>query len=339
MDQHRNRFDRFMPQSTFGVTFLTIAIIILVLGFFARGIQSVSDSPEGYVDMADRQKKTFDALLPLDLQSPDANDSEDVELTAGNRIRLWGHYGDNRAELSLADAPEYVASLLSASDCRWTDDSTALPIGAQLHVGQTLDITAGLVEIAFTCGAKAIIEGPAVLELKSEKSGTLLLGRITADVPDDVEGFTVTTPLAQLVSISKAERESAAKLTATVDCLWEKGSTVTEKGTYLNPGSMLKLAGGLAEISFSSGAKVIVQGPAILEIGSSKTAILHSGKVTADVPDDLEGFKILTPLAEVLSLPTIATSADDQQQPAKEEDKDASAEVSVEDAPASSSQN
>ena len=306
MDQNRNRFDRFVPQSTFGVTFITIAVIIVILGFFARGIQSPDNSPEGYVDMADRQQDNFDDLLPLDRSA--LAEGEVPKDAKTNRIKLWGHYGENRGDEQLAVEPGFVASLVRTSDCRWSENAEAPLVGAQLRVGQTLDVAAGLVEIAFACGAKAILEGPAVLELHSDKSGALRMGKMTADVPDDVEGFTVTTPLAQLVSISKAERESVAKLTETVDCFWEDDTAATKKGEYLMPGNKLKLIGGLAEITFACGAKIILQGPANLEIESAKTAILHSGKVTADVPDELEGFKIRTPVAEVISLPVLSPS-------------------------------
>lgn len=306
MDQNRNRFDRFMPQSTFGVTFITIAIIIIILGFFARGIQSPNSSLEGYVDMADRQQDSFDNLLPL---NPSVLAEDEVPKDAKtNRIKLWGHYGENRADEQPTVEPGFVASLVRTSDCRWSENAEAPLVGAQLRVGQTLDVAAGLIEIAFACGAKAIIEGPAILELHSDKGGALRMGKMTADVPDDVEGFTVTTPLARLVSISKAERESVAKLTETVDCFWEDDSAVTAKGAYLMPGNKLKLIGGLAEITFACGAKMILQGPANLEIESAKTAVLHSGKVTADVPDELEGFKIRTPVAEIISLPVLSPS-------------------------------
>ena len=308
MSQNLSRFDRFMPQSTFGVTLMTVAVIILVLGFFIRGVDLVSidgDLPEGYVELADRQQQVFDDILPSDPTLP-------TDPTTAKRIKLWGHYGENRADPNSAVAPGYIASLVRTSDCRWSDDADAPLEGAQFRVGQTLDIAAGLVEIAFACGAKAILEGPAIFELRSDKSGALRVGRMTADVPDEVEGFTVTTPLVQLVSISKAERESVAKLTETVDCLWEEDSTATRKGAFLRPGHKLKLAGGLAEISFACGAKIILQGPANLEIESTKTAILHSGKLTADVPDDLEGFKIRTALAVIISLPTDSPSSSDK---------------------------
>ncbi len=317
MDQNRSRFDRFMPQSTFGVTFVTIVVIILVLGFFAGGLDLLSVDgklPEGYVRLADRHQRSFDDLLPSDSIAL-SDEVLPTDPKAATRIKLWGHYGEDRANPNSALAPGYIASLVRTCDCRWSDDANAPLEGAQFRVGQTLDIAAGLVEIAFACGAKAILEGPAILELQSEKSGALRIGRMTADVPDEVEGFTVTTPLVQLVCISKAERESVAKLTETVDCLWEEDSAAIRKGAFLRPGHKLKLAGGLAEISFACGAKVILQGPANLEIESTKTAILYSGKLTADVPDDLEGFKIRTPLAEIISLTADSQLADGKTAP------------------------
>jgi hypothetical protein len=75
------------------------------------------------------------------------------------------------------------------------------------------------------------------------------------------------------------------------------------EGTQFKIGQTLHLAAGLAEVVFGCGAKIIVQGPADMEIDSAKAATLHIGRLTADVPDDLEGFKIHTAVAEIHSLP------------------------------------
>ncbi|MBN1394650.1 MAG: hypothetical protein JW959_06475 [Pirellulales bacterium] len=309
MDQNQSRLDRIMPKSTFGVTFVTIIVIILILVFFIDGLDLLRMENSDSAQLADRRQVPLDDILPpepielpADLMPSDSN--------TATRIKLWGHYGEDRSEFSPVVEPGYVASLVRTSDCRWSNDAEAPVEGAQFRVGQTLDVAAGLVEIAFACGAKAILEGPAVLELKSEKGGDLRAGRMTADVPDEVEGFTVTTPLAQLVSLSKEQRESAAKLIATADCIWGKGCEYCKKGTYLKPGQKVNLTSGLAEIAFNCGAKAIIEGPACLEIETEKTAILHSGKLTADVPDELEGFKIRTPVAEVISLPVLSQPTD-----------------------------
>jgi len=320
--RHLSRFDRIMPRSTFGVTLLTITITILVIGFFAHGLQlmSVDGVPEGYVRLTQRQpplSQNGSNRGNSDKRSRAEDRSDDMDLSGIARVKPSERYGSNRSAVASLVAPGYVAALIRTCDCRWANNEETPPEGTQFRVGHTLNLAAGLVEIAFACGAKAIIEGPAVLELQSEKSGALRSGRLTADVPDDLEGFKIHTPVAQVVSLSTAQREKVAKVTGTADCQWAKGSAVSREGASLKVGQTVKLAGGLAEITFACGAKVILQGPANFEIESDKTAILHSGRLTADVPDDLEGFKIHTPVAEILSLP-----ADSPSPPAKATNKD-----------------
>ncbi len=307
MERIRRYYERIMPQSAFGVTLLTIAVMILIVGFFIKGIDLVSvqgELPEGYVRMPHHNPQQ-----PPEAIRPGRGDplpaglgrkaNSPLAQPSGALVNPSGRYATNRGTASSG----YIASLTRTCDCRWAENAETPSEGTQFRVGETLNVAAGLVEIAFACGAKAVLEGPAVLELQSAKSGALRVGRMTADVPDEVEGFTVQTPVAQLVSLSALEASSVARIAATADCRWAEGSAVTKEGARIQPGQTVKLAEGLAEVAFASGAKVILQGPANLEIESAKTAKLHSGKITADVPDDLEGFKIRTSVAEILSLP------------------------------------
>lgn len=66
----------------------------------------------------------------------------------------------------------------------------------------------------------------------------------------------------------------------------------------------LELASGLLRLDFVNGAKVGVEGPAKLEIQDGMNLILHSGVVTADIPDTAHGFTIHTEAAEVIDLGT-----------------------------------
>ena len=84
----------------------------------------------------------------------------------------------------------------------------------------------------------------------------------------------------------------------------------------MRAGQTLHVATGLAEIAFACGAKAILDGPVVLEIESTKTAVLHSGKLTANVPDDLEGFTIRTAVVEIVALPAGPTVAKGQSGPA-----------------------
>jgi hypothetical protein len=317
--------ERFLPHSAFGVTLLAVSAMILTLGFFIRDLQLFSvdgEVPESCLIFAKNDtppsdsptRSILDARFNTDPVAEDdpllASDDEstfDDESTLSEEVseavvEPSGQYAEDRSDAAPKVSPGYVALLTRTSDCRWAENAEAPPEGTQFKVGQTLNVAAGLVEIAFACGAKAVLEGPAVLELQSEKSGSLKLGKLRADVPDEVEGFTVHTPMVQLVSLCTSDTNGVATLTATTDCRWAKGSAATKKGASLLPGQAVKLLDGLAEITFASGAKVILEGPANFEIESAKTAILHSGRLTADVPDDLEGFKIRTASVEILSL-------------------------------------
>ena len=325
MERIRRFFDGVVMGSGFGVTLLAITAMILVIGFFAQGIHlaGIDDKPRGESAAAAsrRAPSRTHAIRSQDIVASDEPASS-VGVTPSSR------YATNRGAALRPASSGYVAQLIRTCDCRWADDADAPLEGTQLRVGHTLHVAGGLVEIAFACGAKAILQGPAVLELQSEKSGTLHAGRMTADVPDDVEGFTVHTPLAHLVSLGGVKVAPAAKLTATDDCRWAEGNAAIKEGVDLAPGQRLDLLEGLAEITFRCGAKVILQGPARFEIESPKTAILHAGKLTADVPDDLEGFKIRTPAAEVLSLPDDSKKADSN----KTDGKNAAAEETDDDA-------
>jgi hypothetical protein len=303
MDKHQ-RFLDYMTRSALGLTLLTIAVLITIVGFFFQDIQ--------WVDVDAKHAKKSEPVV-----SEVASWTEADEPVAEAAVQPAERYSENLASLPNVERPSsrpaagvaslpnlssgYVAMLTRTCDCRW-DDATGPQDGAQLKVGQTLKIAAGLAEIAFGCGAKAILEGPAVLEIQSVKSGALQVGKLTADVPDEVEGFTVHSPVVQIVSLGSSREKSVAKLSAAVDCAWAKDSAVTKEGASLSPGQTVRLTTGLAEVTFANGAKIILQGPANLEIESAKTAVLHNGRMTADVPDDLEGFKVRTAVAEIVSL-------------------------------------
>ena len=72
------------------------------------------------------------------------------------------------------------------------------------------------------------------------------------------------------------------------DCTW-RGSGPTGN---LQAGRELKIDRGLAEIHFQCGARVLLEGPSVLELISGKSARLASGKLTARVPPKAVGFEI-----------------------------------------------
>ncbi|WP_193210434.1 LamG-like jellyroll fold domain-containing protein [Luteolibacter marinus] len=85
-------------------------------------------------------------------------------------------------------------------------------------------------------------------------------------------------------------RDDVALLAQAIDVEWETGSHSV--GTAL-PKGLLKIARGTLRLDFYSGARVILEGPATLDLLSQDLARLDHGKLTARVPPPAEGFTIL----------------------------------------------
>jgi ferric-dicitrate binding protein FerR (iron transport regulator) len=83
------------------------------------------------------------------------------------------------------------------------------------------------------------------------------------------------------------------------NCTWAGG----EPPTDLRPGKVIAIDRGLAEFRFQSGARVVVEGPARLELVSGTSARLHHGKLAARVSGK-NGFEVLSPQGKVIDLGT-----------------------------------
>jgi len=96
---------------------------------------------------------------------------------------------------------------------------------------------------------------------------------------------------------------SLAILTEAVGVVWEDGATNYPVESVL-PADTLKLAKGLLQIEFFSGATVIVEGPAEFELVDPMRAICHHGKTRANVPEFAKGFTIASKTMDVVDLGT-----------------------------------
>ena len=68
--------------------------------------------------------------------------------------------------------------------------------------------------------------------------------------------------------------------------------------------STIRVESGFVGLTFDSGVEVTLQGPAEYELISDAVTHLHSGLMTATVPEGAEGFAVSTPTAEVVDLGT-----------------------------------
>ncbi len=87
-----------------------------------------------------------------------------------------------------------------------------------------------------------------------------------------------------------------AKITGSRNCRWLPAGLQTTGpigyGSSLFAGQKLRLAEGLAEITFNDGARVILQAPADVNIDTANAISLEQGPITASVPDGSRGFQV-----------------------------------------------
>jgi hypothetical protein len=100
-----------------------------------------------------------------------------------------------------------------------------------------------------------------------------------------------------------ATSKAVAMLNRTADAQWNARVEIPRLGAPLEPG-WLRLDSGLAQIVFYSGARVVIEGPAALQIISPSEALCRSGRLTAEVPPQARGFRVGTPQMNVTDLGT-----------------------------------
>ena len=101
---------------------------------------------------------------------------------------------------------------------------------------------------------------------------------------------------------NEATSRAVAMLTRVVDPRWNHGSG-PRVGSALEPGT-LRLESGLAQVVFYSGARVVIEGPAELQLVSSTEAVCPAGKLLAEVPEPAHGFHLKTSQLDVVDLGT-----------------------------------
>jgi ferric-dicitrate binding protein FerR (iron transport regulator) len=103
--------------------------------------------------------------------------------------------------------------------------------------------------------------------------------------------------------------ETVARLSGAKDVQWvgERAST----GDELRRGQRVEISSGVAEITFDSGARLTLEGPAALDLTSAWEATLHHGTLRANVPTEAIGFRISNPEVDVVDLGTEFTMVAD----------------------------
>lgn len=101
--------------------------------------------------------------------------------------------------------------------------------------------------------------------------------------------------------------KAVAMLNRVVDAEWnqrDETSRAPRLGAPLEPG-WLRLKSGLVQIVFYSGARVVIEGPAELQLISPGEIACSSGQLVAEVPPQAKGFRVNTPQMNVTDLGTV----------------------------------
>jgi ferric-dicitrate binding protein FerR (iron transport regulator) len=86
-------------------------------------------------------------------------------------------------------------------------------------------------------------------------------------------------------------------------CRWAGSTLPTAEGSRVGTGT-LELAEGLATLRFDSGAEIVMEAPATLEILSAMNCRLIRGTLVANVPPSAKGFSVDTQAAKVVDYGT-----------------------------------
>jgi len=97
--------------------------------------------------------------------------------------------------------------------------------------------------------------------------------------------------------------KAVAMLTHTVDAQWDQAPERPRVGGPLDPGSF-RLKSGSAQVVFYSGARMVIEGPAELQLVSPVEAVCVHGRLLLDVPPPAHGFRLRTPQLNVVDLGT-----------------------------------
>lgn len=94
-----------------------------------------------------------------------------------------------------------------------------------------------------------------------------------------------------------------ATLGDTKDCRWGPEDGKVPTGYHFSAGSAVQLVSGIAQLTFETGAVLVLQGPCQLELAENAIE-LGFGRISAVVPQSASGFAVTTPSSKVVDLGT-----------------------------------
>lgn len=233
---------------------------------------------------------------PRDQDRPQVSDSD------------GGAAGFDRAEMQRLMADWCNGGLLDEDAARVDELLATRPEARQMYLEYATteaELHAAVAGVSGPAFTDAALSGPAAPRPKSRlltawsSSGGVaalalaasLLLAVTVGVVQSTRGSIETTAAeaggASSALAAAAEHDSVARITATRNCRWGGGRGDLGYGSALRAKEQVRLDAGLAEIRFNDGAIVVLEGPAVLRLGSAdapESAVLLSGRLAATAP-------------------------------------------------------
>ncbi len=104
-----------------------------------------------------------------------------------------------------------------------------------------------------------------------------------------------------------------AQLTGTYEAEWGEGVVATQVDALLQHGYRVELEKGLVEITYLTGAKVVLEGPCDFVVDAANAGTLKHGKLTANVSERAFGFAVHASHIDIVDLGTEFGVAVDQE--------------------------
>ncbi len=167
-----------------------------------------------------------------------------------------------------------------------------------MHQHATLKLDQHLVRDLAGPAADAFVQSGAEASPRSAKSSTWL--RIAAALAICAVGVLAWREF----SVPKATGPATiATVIKARGCKWAGSTLPTAEGSRVTTGT-LELVEGIATVKFDSGAEVVMEAPATLELVDAISCRLVRGTLVADVPPSAIGFTVDTPDAKVVDYGT-----------------------------------
>jgi ferric-dicitrate binding protein FerR (iron transport regulator) len=169
-----------------------------------------------------------------------------------------------------------IATLAEQAGAKFHGAVSALATGSRLRPGDTYALTDGIVRLAFSSGAEAIIEAPAVFEVTGPMRMVMRTGKCSVHAEGEAVGFVVDTPATR---ITDRGTRFSVEVSETGEALVQVTEGRTEVASHLPGAAVDDLIGGMAR-----------RYPAVPAEQSVQTAF-HPARYTGRLPDRVVAYR------------------------------------------------